>query len=262
MRLQAYEQNLVAACIDSAKPQWGNPISHPLFRTFKAWGIWHADGITSFTAFALMSGLYAGVHCLLIRIREQDDAINRGLAGAASGLVIGWKGGPMSALQSAGFIGVLSYAFDFGESSAHACCSSCATDSMQKRSPSALGRGVSPHQHQHAAQPSSPFASFSLATAKLDLSGLSSEASESGCGGTSSSSKAGAQKLKEQNGSHGNSQHTGESSCGSSRMLVVRHQPVRQQQGSLSQSPLMWLGSICNSSSYFDSAPQLTIGVV
>ncbi|MEW5302548.1 MAG: hypothetical protein WDW36_005323 [Sanguina aurantia] len=232
-------------------------------RTFKARGTWHADGITSFAAFALMSGLYAGVHCLLIRIRETDDAINRGLAGAASGLVIGWNGGPMSALQSAGFIGVLSYAFDFGESSAHACCSSCATDSMRSRPPAALGPGVSPGQHQHAAQPStSPFASFSLATAKLGLSGMPG-ASGPGCDGEPAApSTAGAQEPKEQTGTRGSSPHTDGGGCGSSRMLVVRHQRARQQQGSLPQSPLMWLGSICNSSSYFDPAPQLAIGMV
>lgn len=54
------------------------------------------------------------VHCLAQRIRLHEDGWNRGFAGCATGLVIGWNGGPVSALQSCAGLGLISYIVDFG----------------------------------------------------------------------------------------------------------------------------------------------------
>ncbi|KAF5832439.1 Tim17/Tim22/Tim23/Pmp24 family-domain-containing protein [Dunaliella salina] len=86
-------------------------------RTFAARGLWAADGGKSARALALVSGMYTWIHCLCQRIRLKEDGYNRGAAGCATGLVLGWKGGPASALQSCAGFGLISYILDFGGNS-------------------------------------------------------------------------------------------------------------------------------------------------
>ncbi|KAL6757539.1 hypothetical protein V8C86DRAFT_2622054 [Haematococcus lacustris] len=83
-------------------------------RSFAAWRVWCSEGWRSATALAVMSGLYSWVHCLCLRIRLKDDAWNRAVAGGATGVALGYKAGPASAVQSALGLGLLSYFVDFG----------------------------------------------------------------------------------------------------------------------------------------------------
>jgi import inner membrane translocase subunit TIM22 len=78
------------------------------------WALVHLDGVRSAQSFAVMSGAYTAVHCICQRIREVEDGWNRGLAGCATGLALGWGNGPAGALQSCAGIGGLSYLLDFG----------------------------------------------------------------------------------------------------------------------------------------------------
>lgn len=81
----------------------------------RAWGLVNAEGMRSARQLALMSGLYTTIHCICGRIRLKEDGWNRAVAGCSTGLVLGWAGGPVSALQSCAGIGALSYFLDFGE---------------------------------------------------------------------------------------------------------------------------------------------------
>ena len=83
----------------------------------------HAAGVESGTTFAVFGGVYAAALCFCSRIRQKDDFWNGGLAGCATGVVVAWKGGPVSALQSCIGIGVLSAVFDVigKEPTAEAC---------------------------------------------------------------------------------------------------------------------------------------------
>lgn len=74
----------------------------------------HAQGVASASQLAIMSGMYTAVHCICQRIRMVEDGWNRGIAGCSTGLVLGWKAGPWSALQSCAGIGLLSALIDFG----------------------------------------------------------------------------------------------------------------------------------------------------
>eukprot|EP00882_Tetradesmus_deserticola_P019281 GHRQ01020743.1.p1 GENE.GHRQ01020743.1~~GHRQ01020743.1.p1 ORF type:complete len:225 (-),score=84.91 GHRQ01020743.1:344-1018(-) len=67
-----------------------------------------------------MSGMYTAVHCICQRIRMVEDGWNRGIAGCSTGLVLGWKAGPWSALQSCAGIGLLSALIDLGGGAAEA----------------------------------------------------------------------------------------------------------------------------------------------
>lgn len=82
------------------------------------WALIHLDGIKSAQSLAVMSGAYTAVHCICHRIRQVEDGWNRGLAGCATGLALGWSNGPMGAMQSCLGIGGLSYLLDFGGTSA------------------------------------------------------------------------------------------------------------------------------------------------
>lgn len=82
----------------------------------KSWGLIHKEGWRSAQTIAVMSGLYTTVSCITARIRQKEDALTRGISGCATGLAIGWQGGPLAALQSCAGIGALSYIFDFGGS--------------------------------------------------------------------------------------------------------------------------------------------------
>jgi len=66
----------------------------------------------SASTFALFGGIYAAATCFVTRIRQREDFWNGGLAGCATGVIISWKGGPNSALQSCIGIGVVSAIFD------------------------------------------------------------------------------------------------------------------------------------------------------
>lgn len=83
-------------------------------RSWQKRGLWLEEGASSAKNLMLFSGTYAFAHCLLTRIRQVDDAWNRGIAGCATGLAVGWSGGPASAAQSCVGIGLLSYVLDLG----------------------------------------------------------------------------------------------------------------------------------------------------
>jgi Tim17/Tim22/Tim23/Pmp24 family len=80
----------------------------------KQWGVIHAQGAASASQLALMSGLYTTVHCIVSRLRLVEDGWSRGAAGCATGLALGWRGGPWSALQSCAGLGALSAVIDLG----------------------------------------------------------------------------------------------------------------------------------------------------
>ncbi|GBF92665.1 mitochondrial import inner membrane translocase subunit [Raphidocelis subcapitata] len=84
------------------------------------WALVHLDGCRSAQSLAIMSGAYTAVHCICQRVRQVEDGWNRGLAGCATGLVLGWGNGPLGALQSCAGIGGLSYLIDFGGGAAEA----------------------------------------------------------------------------------------------------------------------------------------------
>lgn len=82
----------------------------------KSWGLINKEGWRSAQTIAVMSGLYTTVSCITARIRQKEDNVTRGISGCATGLAIGWQGGPLAMLQSCAGIGALSYIFDFGGS--------------------------------------------------------------------------------------------------------------------------------------------------
>ncbi|PNH02926.1 hypothetical protein TSOC_011044 [Tetrabaena socialis] len=51
--------------------------------------------------------------CIAERIRQQDDGVNRIIAGGASGVAVAWKTGPLGALQSGVLLAAMSWLFDF-----------------------------------------------------------------------------------------------------------------------------------------------------
>jgi len=67
---------------------------------------------TSSKTFGLMGGMYTLSACLSRKIRGKDDALNLAIAGCASGIALGWDGGPVSALQSCVGMGAFSWFFD------------------------------------------------------------------------------------------------------------------------------------------------------
>jgi len=78
-------------------------------------GTWKAsmrDGWASAKTFAVLGGLYAAVSCFMVRLRQKNDAINSAVSGCSTGLVLGWKNGPASALQSCVLFGAFSYFLD------------------------------------------------------------------------------------------------------------------------------------------------------
>ncbi|KXZ55012.1 hypothetical protein GPECTOR_3g175 [Gonium pectorale] len=83
-------------------------------RSLRQIHVWGAEGMASAKAFAVMSGIYTTVQCLCERIRQQDDGINRIIAGGASGIAIAWRSGLVGALQSGVLLAVVSWIFDFG----------------------------------------------------------------------------------------------------------------------------------------------------
>lgn len=78
-------------------------------------GTWKAsmrDGWASAKTFAVLGGLYAAVSCFMLRLRQKNDAINSAVSGCSTGLALGWKNGPASALQSCVLFGAFSYFLD------------------------------------------------------------------------------------------------------------------------------------------------------
>ncbi|PSC74053.1 mitochondrial import inner membrane translocase subunit TIM22-2-like [Micractinium conductrix] len=71
-----------------------------------------AEGWGSAKTFAIMGGLYAAVSCFMVRLRQKNDAWNGAASGCATGLALGWKQGPMGALQSCAMLGFFSYFVD------------------------------------------------------------------------------------------------------------------------------------------------------
>lgn len=86
-------------------------------------GAAHIAGWGSAKTFAIMGGLYAAVSCFMLRLRQRQDAWNGAVSGCATGLALGWAGGPLSALQSCAMLGGFSYFVDGmagGDAQAHA----------------------------------------------------------------------------------------------------------------------------------------------
>lgn len=84
-------------------------------RNIRGGGVWKtslAEGWASASTFAIMGGLYAAVNCFMLRLRKTNDAWNGAASGCATGLALGWKQGPLGALQSCGMLGVFSYFID------------------------------------------------------------------------------------------------------------------------------------------------------
>ena len=79
-------------------------------------GVWKASlegGMSSAKTFAILGGLYSGVSCFMTRLRQKNDAINAGVSGCSTGLVLGWtSGGPAAAVQSCMMFGLFSYFLD------------------------------------------------------------------------------------------------------------------------------------------------------
>mmetsp|Transcript_4096 Transcript_4096/g.11898 ORF Transcript_4096/g.11898 Transcript_4096/m.11898 type:complete len:149 (-) Transcript_4096:169-615(-) len=67
---------------------------------------------SSSKTFGLMGGMYTFMACASRKIRGKDDAVNLAIAGCASGIALGWEGGPMSALQSCAGMAAFSWFFD------------------------------------------------------------------------------------------------------------------------------------------------------
>ncbi|WZN62824.1 subunit TIM22 of chloroplast inner membrane translocase [Chloropicon roscoffensis] len=67
---------------------------------------------SSSKTFGLMGGMYTFMACAARKIRGKDDAVNLAIAGCASGIALGWEGGPVSALQSCAGMGAFSWFFD------------------------------------------------------------------------------------------------------------------------------------------------------
>eukprot|EP00879_Flechtneria_rotunda_P003992 GHRR01004233.1.p1 GENE.GHRR01004233.1~~GHRR01004233.1.p1 ORF type:complete len:342 (+),score=110.68 GHRR01004233.1:32-1057(+) len=86
----------------------------------RQWSAIHNAGVASASQLALMSGMYTAVHCICQRIRMVEDGWNRGVAGCSTGLVLGWKAGPWSALQSCAGLGLISALIDFGSGAVEA----------------------------------------------------------------------------------------------------------------------------------------------
>ncbi|EFN53590.1 hypothetical protein CHLNCDRAFT_58549 [Chlorella variabilis] len=71
-----------------------------------------AEGWGSAKTFGIMGGLYAAVSCFMQRLRQKNDAWNGAASGCATGLALGWKQGPLSALQSCAMLGAFSFFVD------------------------------------------------------------------------------------------------------------------------------------------------------
>jgi len=121
-------------------------------RTLSAMRVWGADGMRSARALALVSGLYTWIQCMCSRIRQVDDGVNRGVAGCATGLLLGWQGGPWAAAQSCAGLGLISYIVDMGGSGetppAHAATLATASTSSQPHAQHAAGSAQQQHQQQ------------------------------------------------------------------------------------------------------------------
>lgn len=79
-------------------------------------GRWKASvgsGWESAKTFAIMGGLYTFASCFSKRLRQKEDAINGGVAGCATGLALGWNGGPVAAVQSCLGFGLFSLVLDY-----------------------------------------------------------------------------------------------------------------------------------------------------
>lgn len=72
----------------------------------------HAAAMQSAKQFALIGGLYAVVSCFAVRIRQKEDAWTSGISGCATGLALGWAGGPAAALRGCAGFGAVSAVLD------------------------------------------------------------------------------------------------------------------------------------------------------
>jgi import inner membrane translocase subunit TIM22 len=81
-------------------------------RTGGAWAASLAGGAASAKQFGVMGGIYAAAACFAQRIRQKQDAWNGAISGCATGLALGWAGGPAAAAQSCATFGAFSYFLD------------------------------------------------------------------------------------------------------------------------------------------------------
>lgn len=113
-------------------------------RKFSAWKTWTSDAGASGKNLMVFSGVYGLVHCVLTRMRQHDDWINRGVAGCATGLAVGWSGGPQAAGQSCLGIGLLSSVIDLGSLGGEAPANAAAA----KPGCCSVSFGLVPHQRR------------------------------------------------------------------------------------------------------------------
>ncbi|PRW61599.1 mitochondrial import inner membrane translocase subunit TIM22-2-like [Chlorella sorokiniana] len=123
-------------------------------RSIKGGGQWKlavGEGWASAQTFAIMSGVYAAVGCFMQRLRQKNDAWNGAASGCATGLALGWKQGPMSALQSCAMLGIFSYFIDGmsgGEAQAAALRGTPAAAGSEDRGTTSSSSGCSPQQKE------------------------------------------------------------------------------------------------------------------
>lgn len=82
-------------------------------------------GMASGKSFALLGGVYTASSCYAKRLMQRDDAVTNIVAGCSTGLVTGWSGGPVSALQGCASFAAFSWLMEkvLSPSPAQACCS-------------------------------------------------------------------------------------------------------------------------------------------
>ncbi len=167
--------NAVYATVPAAVLGWFFGLLPSMFRnrSLAMRQTWLTDANLSAQNLAKFSGTYSFAHCIISRLRQVDDALNRGVAGKAAlmgegawfdralalagcvtGLAIGWPGGPAAAMQSCIGIGMISYIVDMGGGSelpanAAACCSGCRFSSH------ACSSGSQGQHHHHSSSAAS-----------------------------------------------------------------------------------------------------------
>mmetsp|Transcript_7347 Transcript_7347/g.19081 ORF Transcript_7347/g.19081 Transcript_7347/m.19081 type:complete len:217 (-) Transcript_7347:463-1113(-) len=73
------------------------------------WAMAGIEAKSSARMFATFGGVYAAALCYSRRLRLKNDPFDGAVAGCSTGLLVGFQGGPMSALQSCLGLGVVSY---------------------------------------------------------------------------------------------------------------------------------------------------------
>lgn len=117
----------------------------PSMFTNRSWSMrymWLGDAVRSARSLAVFTSVYSLSSCILTRVTQKENRWTRTISGCITGLAVGWGGGPLAALQSAVFIGVLSNLFDLSgkppAAMAQPCCSHCSKGRCKDGSPGSL----------------------------------------------------------------------------------------------------------------------------